>query len=474
MSKYDRKERKIYGKVAAAKTLVGKGKAKVTKGKDTVNKKKDNVVSFVTNLIIILLGFYVLISQLIDILTNTLSNIEREIKITLKQELKGIVSCGVDPSIPAFLKSTGAGITFEVKDIDFLDMFLVDPNSVGGKLMYNDITPTLTNSSDFNTFLYGVIQDDGNTHTWNGIFDVTFNSLGSGIIPNNTLTIKATTAYSNAPKTLTDFNNNFIDSITIFNTENILSKILDTMYGSISNSVKKTTKQLQTEAAINNIIDNITNADNDDDLPDSSFTFTNDEIYQHQEEANWRKKGILKLDCCTQVAATMPIEFITNFNEEMSGVTTTQQKNAVISTNINKMANQNTVNNTNPADNVSIKINFVQGVIDTLIKSIVGMVLSPKVVTIFLVNFKIIYGPTATFDGPVDFIKKNKNLFKSINKRITTLIVKKLLEVALKEIATIVASTIIIKQIERAKNKQNQILSLIGASPNATKALKGL
>ena len=57
-------------------------------------------------------------------------------------------------------------------------------------LLYNNITPVLTNSTDFNTFLYGVIQDDGNTHTWNNMLDITFNSLGNPTRPNNSLTIK--------------------------------------------------------------------------------------------------------------------------------------------------------------------------------------------------------------------------------------------------------------------------------------------
>lgn len=487
MSK-EEKKKKLHGKIAGTKVLVGKGKDKADKGKakvdkgkekvnaakDKVNKGKESVVGFISDIVIMLVGFFALLSLVIDMLTNTLVDIEREIKITMKQELKSLISCGVDPSIPAYLKSTGTGINFEVNKIDFLDMMLIDPNSVGGKLMYSDITSPYTSSSDFNTFLYGVIQNEGVTYTWGGIFDVTFNSLGVFPIPNNTLTIKATPTYSNAPKTLTDFNNDYIDSLTLFNTEKVLSKIIDAMYGSVSISVGKTSKQLQTEAEINNVIDNMTDLDSDDDISDSSFVFTNAEVYQHEDAASWRKKGIMKLDCCTQVAATMPIEFLTNFNEEISGTSTTQDKRTVVSNNINKMANQNTVNSDDPANGVSIKINFVQGMINNLIKSIVGMVLSPKVITLFLINFKIIYGQAASFDGPVDFMKKNKNLFNAINKRITAMIVKKILTLALKSIASLVASAIIIKQIEKAKNKQAQMASLNGAPPSAVKAIKGL
>jgi hypothetical protein len=46
-----------------------------------------------------------------------------------------------------------------------MDIFKIDPNSPSGKLVYTDVTPILTNSNDFNTFMYGVIQGDGTTYT---------------------------------------------------------------------------------------------------------------------------------------------------------------------------------------------------------------------------------------------------------------------------------------------------------------------
>ena len=39
------------------------------------------------------------------------------IKKKLKIEIKGFVSCGINPSIPAFLKSTGSGVTIKLPNI---------------------------------------------------------------------------------------------------------------------------------------------------------------------------------------------------------------------------------------------------------------------------------------------------------------------------------------------------------------------
>ena len=464
------KKTEIFGNIAAIKTLNG-GLPDLKKriSFQSINNLGDPIV-FLTDLIKALIGFTPLIQIVVDIITNTLKDIEKEVKVVLKLELKGIVSCGVNPSIPDFLKSTGSGVIIEVNKVDFFDMLLIDPNSIGGKLMYNDVTPTFVDSNDFNTFLYGVIQDDGVRHTWKNIFNVTFNSLTNGL-PNNTLTINATSNYTN--KKLTDLNNDFINSITLFNTENILNKIIDTIFGSISVEVGKTTKQLEREEEINTVIENIIKLD-DDEGPDTIFEFTNDEIYNNQERVDFRKKGILKLNCCGKIPSSIPIEMLTDFSNDMSGTTTQQEENQVISNNLNKMANQSAVNSENNSDDITIKFNFIQNIIDSLIKSIVGMIISPKVINIFILNFKIMFGPDATFDGPVDFIKQNKALFIAIAKKVALIIIKKLIVAALKIITPIVAVYVLKKRTERIKNQKVQQSSLVGVPPDVLREIKGL
>jgi hypothetical protein len=468
MSIIDNKK-KVFGNIAAIKTLTeGLPKLKLSSSFPSINNGGDSI-TFLTDLIKSLIGYLALVVAIVDILTHTLADIEREIKKALKLELKNIVSCGVDPSLPAFIKSTGPGINIEVSKVDFLDLFKVDPNTTAGQLLYNDVTTPAYNSTDFNTFLYGVIQDDGVTHTWQGIFDITFNSVGP---TNNTFTIKANPSYNS--KTLTDLNNDFIDGLTLFNAQGMVNRIIDLIFGSISFTLKKTRKQLENEAKINNVIDCMVNADSNDTVDDSYFTFTNDEVYVHQQSADYRKKGIIPLECCNKVPASVPISMLTDFNNQMTAATTTTQQKEVISTNLNKMAEQNTVNAPNPSDHASIKLNFVQQLINNLIRAIIGIVLSPKVVMIFLINYKIIYGPTATYGDAVDFIKKNKNLFHAIMKKIAGMIIKILIVIALKKIAELVAAGAAKKQVEKGKNQLSQLLSLVGVSQETLRIIKGL
>ena len=468
---------KIFGNIAALTTLTqGFPKLSTSSSLASINNK-GNSIMFLTDLLKALVGFEVLVSTVVDTLTYGLRDIETEIKTALKQSLKSIVSCGVDPSIPAYMKSTGTGIVLEVNKIDFTDLFLISPNTQIGNNLYNDVTPSPLNSTDLNTFLFGAIQTDNVTQSWGStspigqnILNFKFKSLGSGSVPNNTFTINTNVAYNN--KTLTDLNNDFVDSLTLFDTQNIISRILDIIYGSIS--FNKTKKQLENEGKINTIIDSILNSDSDDVIDDGWFVFTNPEIVKIQEDADNRKNGILKLQCCNQVAASVPINFLTQMNTAITGATNPIEEKAAITTNLNIIANQNTVNSTNPSDNITIKLNFIQEIINNITKAIVNIVLSPKVVAIFALNYKIVYGQNAVYTGGVDFLKQNRTLIIDIMKRISFMIIKVLLSLALKEIASLVAAAEAKKQIEKAKSNLSQLLSLVGISQERLRIIQGL
>lgn len=465
------KKRQIFGDIAAAKTLTeSMPQLKLSSSIPSLNNNGDSI-TFLSDLIKSLIGYNALVKGVVDILTHSLGDIEIEIKKNLKLQLKSIVSCGVNPSLPDFIKTNG--IIIDVKKIDFLDLLKVDPNSTSGKLIYNDVTPNLLNSTDFNTFLYSVIQDDGITHTWKGILDITFVSLDpNGVNPNNSLIIKSNQSYN--LKKLDDLNNDFIDSLELFNTENIVNKIVDMLYGSVSVKLSKSRKQLEAEAKINKVVDKMIKADAGDTIDDSYFTFDNVELTQIEAEADNRKRGIVKIKASTTIDASITEESLTEFNTQMGTAITVQEKKDVLANSLDSMATETTNNSTNPSDNQSIKLNFIQQIIDTLIKSIVGVVLSPKVVIVFLITFKIIYGQQIEFTNGVDFIFKNKELIKNVIKKITLLIVQFLIVIALKKIAELVADAQVKKQKEKYTNRLTQLLSLIGVPQDAIRVIKGL
>lgn len=465
---------KIFGNIAAART-VSEGLPNLVTNPSfpSINNNGDSI-EFLTDLLKSLVGIEKLREVIVDTLAYNIDDMEVKIKTAIKLSLKELVNCGVDPSLPSYIKSTGSGIKIETNKIDFFDMLKTDPSSTEGKLLYSDtqVSP-FTSSNDFNTFLYGAIQNDGITETWgtSPILDIKFDSVNSSPTPNNTLTFNANSAYNS--KTLTDFNNNFIDSIDLFDSIGLLNKILDDIFGSTSVGLNKTTKQLQKEEEIKSIINSIVNSDEDDVIDDSFFTFTNEEIAAQEEAATWRKKGVSICYTCGLKATSLPIETIGAINTSISGTTGEAKKNA-ISNGINTLGQTIKNQSEDSKDAYALELNFIEKIIQNLVSAIVGFILSPKIVTVFSINYKIIYGSASEYIDGTDFMKQNRNLIKSIAKSVRNEIISVLLNTVLKEISSLVSATAIEIATEKTKNQLGQILSLVGVSQDVLRLIKGI
>lgn len=479
------KKKEIFGKIAAARTLTDNMPSRKSTSSFSSINNNGNSVSFLTDLIQSLVGYEALVEIIVDTLTISMSEIENSVKKALKKELKNLINCDIDPSIPSWFRSTGDGVIIELRKIDFIDILRTPPSSIEGSLLYKDITPNLIDSTDFNTFLYGLIQDDGVTHTWNGILDFTFNSVGADLTPNNTLLIKTNPLYDD--KTLTDLNNNYIDSISLFDTSSILTQVMDIIYGSISSSVGKSLKQLENEALINKTLDKFINNTNATNLQDSAFTFSKEEIYSGQLEALDRKKGVKKIkipsesnagqnsqtlnQSLNEISASVPLASLTSFNDNVNNSTDLlTKKNSVIS-GLNQMSFDTIKNVKNPVDNTTVKFDFVNEIIKNLGKAIINKILLPNVIILYLINYKIVYGETEQYENSIDFLKKNKNLINRIIKTIGTEIITILLRVSLKHIERLVAAKIAKKVIEKNTLNLSQILSLTGAPKARLKSI---
>ena len=467
MSVLDQKN-KIMGNIAALNVInEGLPKFDIKNSFSSINNNT-NPIDFLLDLVQSLMGYQELKGSIVDIMTRKLPEIELQIKKTLKQDLKGYFSCGVNPSLPTWLKSNSSGVELKLSNIDFFETMKTDPNSDFGFLIFED-TPSGLNSTDFNTFLYETIQL-GSQQSWRQILDIQFNQNGN---PTNSLSIKANSNYNT--KTLNDLNNDFVDSIELFDVENIFSSLIDSILGTVSSTANKTISQFENDLKVGAVVDKIVNSDIKDNITDSYFALSNVENEIIQTKAKLNKKGETQVK--TNKEANTKVNFETvksGFNDiKQAGGNILQQKTA-ISNSINNVANEFSSFAKFKPDVESIKLDFIQQLIDNLIRVLVNSILSPKVVTIFLINFKIVYGQNADFNDPIDFLKQNKNLINNIIKRIKAIILKILMKKALKEITRLIAKTQLKKIIEKSKARQAQILSLVGIPQDIIRKIKGL
>jgi hypothetical protein len=304
------------------------------------------------------------------------------------------------------------------------------------------------------------------------IFDIRFDSTNIDPAPNNTLTFNANSDFDN--KKLTEFNNTFIDSIDLFDAKNLLNSILDAIFGSVSVQLNKSTEQLVKEEQIKTIIKCIIDADDDDVIDNSFFTFTNDEVAAQEESATLRQKGIKIIESCERVPVSVSPDTIITINDDISGATTSEEQKVAIDSAISSIGAEVGGQSPDSKDSHTLELNFIENLIENLITSIVGFILSPKIISIFLINYKIIYGVTETYDDASDFMKQNKNLVKGIADTVRNEIIEVLLTKVLVDIAILVGTTRAEIEKEKGKAKISQILSLVGVPQAVIRIIQGI
>tara|TARA_R110000850_G_scaffold84244_8_gene180832 strand:+ start:25201 stop:26643 length:1443 start_codon:yes stop_codon:yes gene_type:complete len=439
-----------------------------------------NSLNFLTDLVKALTGFEALKESLVDILTHNLDEIELDIKQALKKSLKSMVSCSVNPSIPDFFINDG--ITLELDKIDYLDMFKIDPTTSEGALLYNDVNQGL-NSTDFNTYLYNVIQGGGATSPWglqttnHDILEIKFDEQGSNGEPNNSLSIKPSSYYANNKK-LPDLNNDYIDSIQLFNSAKLINNIIESIFGVVSVQTDKDSEQIKNEIRIEDIVNRIINTDDEIIIDDSYYTFSNEQLSSIDYRAELRRNGMRVVTTCGNAPSTLSFDTLSSLNAQLDVLeaqpTTPQlmeEISIVVREGLDNLADESAEGVGNQ-DRLTIKLSFIEEMLKQLMTAIVNVILSPKLAVILAVNHAIIYGEA--FTDTEDFMKKNSVLLTSVLNTIRDAVVVILMAVVLKEIKKLVTDNIQKTQIEKTKYKKAQVASLVGVPTDILRQLSGL
>lgn len=474
----------VFGQIAALRVSAeGYPKMGILNSLPSITQQT-NSLDFLVDLVKALIGFEALKESLVDVLTYNLEEIELEIKKAIKKALKSMVSCSINPSIPQdFIDN---GVTIELSKIDLLEIFKVDPLSQAGRLFYDD-RYGLFDSTDFNTFLYNVIQDNGGTTAWglqttnNEILQLRFDENGPDPnSPNNTINVKPGAYYTNTAfnKKLPDLNNDYIDSIKLFNPQKLINNIIESVFGTISLNIGKSKEQIKNEIRIEDIINRIINADCDVVIDDSYFAFSNEEINSIDYRAEIRKQGKTIVTTCDNVESSVSYDNLEALNDDLealSAVTSNSQFIELTTTIVNgglDILADDAASNVGERDKLNVKINFIENMLRHLMSAIVNVILSPKLIIILAVNHTIVYGET--FENTEDFLNKNRGLVRAVLQSVRDAVISVLMTRVLKQVKVLVTDNIIKTQIERVKFKKAQIASMVGVPTDLLRQISGL
>ena len=456
----------VFGQIAAAKVLIDDTNSKINQGqemRESLRTISKDPINFLVDLVSELVGYESLKKAFSNILVNKLNDIEDKVKYAIKLNLKSLVNCGTNPEIPTNLKYSGQGYEFKLKDVDYSNIFKLSPTSTYGGLIYSDIDAQL-NSVDLNTVLYNIIQDKDVEHLWGsqvGYGDITAFTFkpNTGNGP-NMINIKASDNYSTNKK-LTDWNNDYVDSVDLFPDTQFFGKVMDSVFNVFSQVIDKTVAQANVELLVDNAIDRLTNTDPNEFIDDSFFNVSNSELVLISEKARLKVLGITKLEgCYGYPQVTKPIN-VSNSMNAIASANGKTEKLKTVAKSIDNMANVATGLG-NEQNKYTIKLNFFTELIKTLVKTITNMILSPKLILLFLVNFKIVDSTDTSFTGVDELMKIMKSLLKEIIDQVKGIVVSELLNIAMKEIKNMQGKVVGKIGKELVVNKQKVLLSLVG------------
>lgn len=464
----------------------------------SINNNNESL-NFLLELANTLVGYNEIKDSVVNVISRKLPEIEIAIKKDLKKQIKDIISCNVNPTIPGWLKSDGEGINIELSNIDFFGLMKCNPNQQDGygSVLYDDISSGI-NSTDFNTYLYsniqlnknsttpnsGISQPWGNSTTTSEIADITYNQIGKinqTDTTNKTNIINFKVNKNFDDKKLIDFNEAYIDSISIFGktgSDKVLSNVVDNLFGTVGNVFGKSKEQLLIESKIKKCITCILNSD---ETSDSFFTFSNEDLKIIEKDVNNKRKGIRALDCCKKTPVSIEPSVllesqqkIFTSDEPTPSISAEDSRTVAVSESIDTLANAQ-INLTIPTVDIpTIKLNFITDLIKELVYSLFTFIISPKLMMVYSINHQLIYGKGSKYDGPIDFIKKNVNLIKALGMIILEFIIKEILELVLAYLSYKIAINFEKETRERAKLYVNMLRTLSGLPPEITNQIQNI
>lgn len=445
MSKISDYKNEINGKIATLKAVLQKRTSKIIKD---ANDSKQGLIETIMDIYEKLGGYNDLIKSMEIILSSKLDDIEETTKSAIKTTLKQIISCGIEPTIGDELILTGT--TFDIKKIDPLSVFSIDPESENGSYGYFD-NKAGVNSRDFNVFIYTVIKNSINDPNYQGAIWYKTGNGGTSKTPlldvkfkesdqnkSNQLIIKINESFRGYP--LSYFISEYLDSIKLFNNVNLISSIFDEILRTKIISINKPQIQIEIEKTIAELVEKIINnvEDEYEVIDDSFFAFSNDFYDKLIEETEEIKRNTFRLtnidNKTVSVDEELLLESLNNLKND--SLLVTDQTKIIIEA-VDAITNDLIQKgNLNPKFSFSFKFDLFKKIITKLTTTITLYTFSPKIILLFSMTTKM-YG-LENSDDVIGFIKENINIYKIIILKIRDIITDMLIDKIKKMISPLI------------------------------------
>lgn len=370
--------------------------------------------------------------------TDVLQKVQPDLKTQLKKQA---ITPSSNNSLPSDFKNNG--YTVQLSDIDMYGKYKTNPNSDAGNLLYNK----QPNDFDFN--VQQAIANPNTDVTYNNTMIINYNDHLDAI------TVKPTP--SSSSNNIGNFLMLFIDGLILFSIKELVTKILNSLFGTVTIEQKKTKAQLITEIKNDTLIQKI--IDNNTDL-----TINNSELRDIENKSDELSNGVSYNDVgCGILSLNLSFSGLTSAVNTISGSTDPTLISNTLDNTITSTLNNNNNSNTATENQQTIRDGFFTKIIKLIILTVTQSVsTTPQIKLLQILISKLNNNGQSNINGnPENDIKNNSILINCVSNTVKSAINKFLFDTIKKAMLALIIPAARKIANERINNYTGIIQSLL-------------
>lgn len=192
-------------------------------------------------------------------------------------------------------------------------------------------------------------------------------------------------------KTLYEFNQIYMNSISLFDPKTLLSQLLNALSGVITMDVNFSYSRKLIQEETLKIVQNIIESD-DSTVSDCFFSFSNDEYNAMLEKAELTKCGLYSNSNCESNGVTIDAETLLSSLNTISSSSTQEEITSVIEGTLTEISASisSASYETDEEVDANVQFNLIENMLNQLVTTLTLAVLSPAIYILFLVNRKVL------------------------------------------------------------------------------------
>jgi len=402
----------------------------------SLNNKND-IVSYLIDLLKLLNGSESIKKTSGLMFTNVLQTIEPSLKTQLKKQV-------IQPSSNNQLSSNfvNNGYVVPLKNIDTYNKYKENPNSDIGNLIYNKT------NNDFDYNVYQAISAPNTDITYNNLI-LRYNEGTDSLIVKPT---PSTSSYN-----INDFLILLIDGLILFSIKELTTKILNEIFGTVSNNQNKTKSQIINEIKINTIIDKIIENDND-------ITINQNELNDIENKATEINSGVSYNDLgCGILETSLSLNDLINSANTINNSTDPNQISNTLDNTLSNTLNNNDNSDTANNNKQTIKDNFFTKIIKLITSTLTqSLTVTPQIRLLLYISSSLNNNEISNItNNPENDIKNNQTFINCISNTINENINKFLFDLVKQSLIDLIIPALKKIALERINNYINIIKSLV-------------